>query len=196
MVGLRSGLRVLPLMLGLLLSACLSQEPPAVIHHYAPSSPASEGQGHSPAKPLPVVIRRVTAAPHLGQKMIWRTSEYELRVDETHRWIDEPIVFVEQCVREFFLFQKTPPTETSKRPWQLELHLTRFEGSTSDLVARLALHATLVRPSDDARFTRAISVEPSLGSQDPAALARAMSEALLECGGELLDWFAEVSSES
>ncbi|MCB9876774.1 MAG: hypothetical protein H6835_04140 [Planctomycetes bacterium] len=150
------------------LGACLSSRPAAVVRWFD-ATPVASGEGAG----LPVA--RCTAAPQLGQPMLWRTGAHEFAFDELHRWLVAPADAVAAALGE-----PTAPGAAG-----LALHVVAFGG---DLTA--APIATLTVQAAHAGRERTFAVTAPLADASAEALAAGMAQALAELRDALGAWSA------
>lgn len=167
----------------LLLPACLSELKPgdAPRVRYFNAAPAP-GVVTARAEELPQLrLRHVDAAAHLGERMVWRSSEVEYGFYETRRWTDSPAAMLEEALsRELFETRGLRRTQSALAT-ALDVELRAFEEWTGDeAAARVAVVARLFDADGAALLERTFEASIAIERDDPAAVARAMSRALGE----------------
>jgi cholesterol transport system auxiliary component len=141
----------------------------------APSPASSQG-----ATIAELRLGRITAASHLGERIVFRDSRYELGFYEGRRWSEEPEAFLRRALAHSLFEQHGLRRIISGTGPTLEVELTEFaELKRSSPVARVAVTYVLF----DSRVVRreaSLAVElPIAGGKDAAELlVRALSLAL------------------
>jgi uncharacterized lipoprotein YmbA len=172
----------------LALVGCLSQNPPIELRYFRPLLPDAVADP-APGEPRELRLDRVTAAPHLRERMVWRSSDIELGFDDVNLWIADPAALVEDAlVRVLFLERGFAATDARDAP-SLDVHVTAFEeviGSSRscEVELRVAYRAA----SDGPQRTRLIRREAPIGAPGPEAFVRAAGRALHAAALELADW--------
>jgi len=167
----------------LLLAGCLPDVMVAEPRYYAPVPPASapvEVTASPGTAPL-LRMRRVAAAVHLRERIVWRRSESELGFHELSRWTQPPAHWVEQWLaRELFERRGLRRALAGAHPL-LRVELLAFdEVLEPQRAARVELAALLSDASGAALLERTYVAEQTLDGRDAKALSRAMGMALAD----------------
>lgn len=132
---MRAHVRALALALGGLLAATCSLTPgaPEPLHYYALEVGGDSGSvgGRTRAEPAPgapgVRVRRVHAAAHLGDRLVWRASDVEVGYYEDRRWSEPPAAVLARALeRELFQVRGLSRSESGLAP-AVDLELTELE---------------------------------------------------------------------
>lgn len=170
----------LALLAGLL--GCLPDVMIAQPRYFAPAEPAqaSEPVAADPGAPL-LRLRRVHAAAHLRERMVWRRSETEFGFHELARWTQPPATWVDQrLARELFEQRGLRRALAGAHPL-LQVNLLAFdEVLEPEHVARVELSARLSDASGQALLERTYAAQQPLEGRGPEGVARAMGAALAE----------------
>lgn len=154
--------------------ACIARTPPAEIRWFRPELPAVPSAPR-PDAPLALALERVTAAPHLGERMVWRISEIEYAFDDLHRWIEPPDTLVRNAL-ERVLYGECGFSRAGPRGAGLEVHLGAFEASAHEAVVEMTV--TLIQGTDEPRRTRILRATTPLESPTASSFAAAVGTAL------------------
>jgi uncharacterized lipoprotein YmbA len=158
----------------LLLAACVSPgpEPPPVRWF----DPTPEWQAATTSTGKTLRLQRVTAASWLDRRFALRTGDREFTFDDQHCWIAEPQAIVAQVLEQSLFGSGAFTRPEGATGDDLEVHVTDFafdlRGHPS---AEVALRA-LLPVGTVATFTGRVAA----ADRSPAALAKAMAEALLQ----------------
>ncbi len=177
-----SGRTALLLLGALLLAACLPEARLAEPRYFTPLQPAGSGVDAAVLRetsgPL-LRVRRVTAAAHLRERIVWRRSEVEFGFHELRRWTQPPAQLVERWLaRELFERRDLRRALAGPHP-TLEVEVQAFdEVLDPERAARVQLLARLTDARGVSLHERTYAVERPLEGRDPAAIARAMGTAL------------------
>jgi cholesterol transport system auxiliary component len=148
-------------------------------------SGAGRASGSSPTSPhgattAELRLGRITAASHLGERIVFRDSKYELNFYEGRRWSEEPEAFLRRALAQSLFEEHGLRRIISGTGPTLDVELTEFaELKRSPPVARVAATYVLF----DSRVVRreaTLAVElPVAGGKDAAeVLVRTLSLAL------------------
>jgi ABC-type uncharacterized transport system auxiliary subunit len=163
----------------LLASGCLLSGKTEAPRYYRPALGLPRRAADAKLKDVAIRVRKVHAAPHLGDRIVWRASAVELGFYESRRWIDGPADVVERAVEEE-LFGALGMRPASSGACTLELELSEFDEVIAPAhEAEVVLGLELVDASGH-RLARETLVarKPVAGDDDPADLARAMGAAV------------------
>ena len=166
---------------------------PSYFSPEAPVTPSQAPIGDATAgahTQLQLRLGRVSAAPYLGERIVFRESEYELGFYEERRWTEKPGAYLKRALSRS-LFEEHGVRRIGSGPGPtLEVELTELaELRQTPPMARVRASYVLY----DHRLVRTeetVTVELRVGAADPAAkgdvssnseevaVVRAMSEAL------------------
>lgn len=152
----------------LLLAACFSARPPVPVRWFDATPVAAADDAR-------LGLARCTAAPQLGQPMLWRTGPHEFAFDDQHRWLLTPADAVAAAVGE--------PLPLGAPG--IVLHVVAFGGDlTAAPLATLTVQAAL------AGRERTFVMTMPLAEASAEALAAGMAQALEQLRDELGAWQA------
>jgi ABC-type uncharacterized transport system auxiliary subunit len=167
-----------------LLSACLLSSPPEPARYFRPDTmtPAasvvddvkSAGSNASALR-----LRRVTAAAHLNERIVWRMSDVEFGFYDSRRWTELPAHYVEQLLsRELFELRGLRRATAGAVP-TLRVELLAFdEVLTPEHEARIEVWVLLVDQDRIARLERTFTAAQPIAENDPVSFTRALGRAL------------------
>lgn len=158
----------------LLVMACsLAPDPAPTPRYFAPAAPDPLPAAAPEAAPL--VLRKVTAARHLGERIAWRSSDVEYGYYELLRWTAMPSDYLEGSL-ERVLFQGGRFERASRSGVPvLSVRLERFEELRgSERGVSLAFTAVLEGAAGGVVLDRRFEGTGPLSGDDPAGIARAL----------------------
>lgn len=164
----------LPFALLLLLAGCISPgaEPPPVRWF----DPTPEWQAETKSTGKTLRLQRVTSAPWLDRRFALRTGDREFTFDDQHRWIAEPQAIVAQALEQSLFGSGAFARPEAAGGQDVEVHVTDFAFDLrGQPAAEVALRA-LLPGGTVVTFTGRVAA----ADRSPAALAKAMAEALLQ----------------
>ena len=169
------------LAVALLAVGCLPEPRVAAPRYFTPVTPEEEAEARpSPGLQGPLLrIRRVRAAAHLRERIVWRRSEAEFGFHELRRWTQRPADLVERWLaRE--LFERRGLRRALAGPYPiLALEVQSFDEVLEPArAARVQLLARLTDAQGVSLHERTYTVERPLDGRDPGLLARSMGQAL------------------
>ena len=187
-------IRALATLLGVgLFSACLLPGPPEPPRYFRPEPPATveSALDGAPkvASAVPALrLHRVTAAAHLKERIVWRTSDVEFGFYDTRRWTEVPSHYVEQLLSRELFEVRALRRATAGRSTTLEVELLAFEEVLAPVhQARVELRVLLTDRQRLARFEHTfIAVEP-IANDDPVSVSRSIGRALNVLVGRISD---------
>ncbi|MEW6742474.1 MAG: ABC-type transport auxiliary lipoprotein family protein [Planctomycetota bacterium] len=138
----------------------------------APAAPVDEG--------VPALkLRRVAAASHLRERMVWRLSEVEVGFWESQRWSELPVAYLERALaRELFGGGTLRRVAAGDAP-ALEAELLAFDevlAPAHEVVVKVAI--SLVKSDESFLLERVVASRRPVAGDEPASMARAMGAAL------------------
>jgi cholesterol transport system auxiliary component len=178
-----------------LLSACssalLSKSEPLDVRYFSPPSVESAGPSVPSGEARPELrLGRISAAPHLGKRIVFRSGEHEVGYYEKLRWTDNPDEYVRWDLQHT-LFEREGLTRVmSGSAPTLDVELVAFEEVKEPRhLARVVLNAALVDGRLE-RFGRTIVIERPIEGDGPehtvAALAAALHEGVGQVAGDVI----------
>lgn len=183
-------MRAKVLLASLLLVACVSKNPPVETRYFHPRVP--DATGAPPGNPAaePVRLVQVVAAPHLGDRIVWRLVENEIGFDELNRWAASPAMIVEDALKRYLDAQNGFLRSESATVRTLSVHVTAFEVERLSTRFVVQLQATLRDPSG-ALQSAAFEGEHPATIDDPRSVAEAAGEALASALRGLCEWLRQ-----
>lgn len=167
-------------------SGCLSSRPALEPRFYLVPAPAELAPKVAEGAPK-LRLGRVSAAPHLRERIAWRLSDVELAFDEEHRWAVPPEEMTRDAI-ERACFASGRYRSTSERgTGQLEVHLEEFEGNVRDEVGTVVLRLAL-STREGMIFSQRVRREVALPETTADALARTLGAALDAAAQEVVTW--------
>jgi ABC-type uncharacterized transport system auxiliary subunit len=175
------------------LEACLlrTADPP---RFFRPTSAMLDAADAAPpvGDGAPVRLREVRAEPFLRERIVWRVSEVEYGSYEQRRWLDLPAHYVDRALAA--RLRTTPGlhlTDDLAAP-ALHVEVLAFEEVRSPQhEADVALAAALEDRTGAVLLRRTFAARVAVASDEPAALAKAMGEALDQAVAQVADGVRE-----
>lgn len=160
------------------------------VRHYAPEVPAPKPA----AAPLPAPgddgavrdrprlrIGRISAASHLGKKMVYRTSSVDVGIHDDRRWTERPDEYVRRALSSALFGEAGVTQSLAGAAPTLDVELVAFEEIRSGearlgrVTVRYALH-----DERQVLLSDSVTVETPATSKEAADVVRAISLALAE----------------
>ena len=180
-------------------SACLASLVPGAsptLRFFSAAPPASSLSAQ-PERPLRLRLRRVEAAAHLRERMVWRASEVEYGFYETRRWTELPGTWLEAALgRELFETRGLVRDEGLAVP-VLDVVLTHFEERTgAPPSVQSAIVVRLFSPEGAALLERTFEASLPLEGSAPEEVAGALARSLQEVVRAACSEVARVAAEA
>ncbi len=171
-------------------AGCLGSRPALTPRFYlVPTSIAASPLAHNKAPALR--LGRVTAAPHLRDRITWRLSDVELAFDEESRWAVPPEDMLKEAI-ELSCFVTGRLLESKERGTPtLDVHLESFEGRIPESDAVISIRMTLKDGDARSVASRIVRLEPPLSEVRADTLARALGAALDAAATEIAEWVVQ-----
>ena len=181
------------------LGGCLFRSPEAP-RFFRPASAildAAPGDNASPPATgsIAIRIRGVRSEPFLRERVVWRVSEVEYGLYEQRRWIDLPEHYVERALRA--RLRTTPGLRLTNdvRAVALRVVVLAFDDVLAPShAADVTLNVAVDDPVRGRVFMRTFDARVGIEDGDPAAMAKAMGQALDEAVAQVADAVRAVSS--
>lgn len=178
----------------LLLAACIRAHDPLRVRYF---SPLALDAGRSPAEPLadcsPFRLGRGTAAAHLKEALVWRSSDTELGFAEDRRWTEEPEVFLERALEEELVYRRGLRTSQAADVPVLQADLLAFEEwLVPRHEARVSFELRLTTSAGRPLFRRRVSATAAVEGARPERVVEALAQALRESVNEIAPAVVEV----
>lgn len=176
------------------LSGCLGLRTPPSVRYYSVDGLAATVDTAMRTWPVTLGVRVFGEATRYRDRMLYRFSEVEVGFYEYDRWVEPPGEMVTRAVmthlRASGLFQQvTPALDAPALAWVLSGDVLRFDevqsASGSHAECRLQLELRRVR-DEQLLWSDVITTTAALSDDTPAALARAMSEAVQYAARQLI----------
>jgi ABC-type uncharacterized transport system auxiliary subunit len=177
-------------------AGCLSKSPPEPTRYFRVLDPDDDdiaARGEVPSStarihrgaPVPLRLRRVTAAAHLKERVAVRVGDLEMGFDDLLRWVEPPAVFVERRIaRKLFEdlgLQRVEGGGSAK----LDVEVRSFEEvRVPRRAAVVELWVSLVDARDRSLVERRVVGRREFDGDDPRLLAMAMGAALEDAAGK------------
>ncbi len=154
--------------------------PSAPPRYYVPPIPVATEHADGQRGPR-LRLRNVTAADHIGQRLVWNSGGTEVGYYEQHRWADDPEAYLWRALMtELFAERGLHRADSGPVP-VLDVWLLRFEeliGPTRQ--ARVEVGVSLVDRERLSLLTRSFEVRVDVRGDDMADVADAMGRALTQ----------------
>lgn len=162
--------------------------------YFSPDASIAPVQSGPPNRAIGAELRlgRITAASHLGERIAFRDSNYELNFYETRRWTEAPEAFLRRALAQSLFEAHGLRRIVSGAGPTLEAELTEFaEVKGMRPLARvrvtyLLYDNRLVRREATLVVELPIAASPP-GQESPEATVRVLSDALSQAVGQIVD---------
>lgn len=176
--------RLVSLLGGVSLAACLLGSPPDPPRYFQPVLPVraaapADGAGGSEAAAPPLRLARMRSSAYLSERMVWRVSAVEFGFYDSRRWTEHPPHFVEQHLsRELFEVRGLRRARAGRVPI-LDVELLAFdEVLEPEHETRIILRAILMDGQNLSLLERTYTEVEALEDGDPASVTHSMGRAL------------------
>ena len=184
----RSPLLLLLLSVGLACTlGCLSSRP-ALTPRYFVAPTATTAATSIEATAPEFRLGRVTAAPHLRERLAWRLSDVELAFDEESRWAVPPEEMLREAIERASSRSGRLRESKERGIPQLDVSLENFEGRTENRDALISIRLTWRDGAARSIASRVVRRESPLEEISAESLARALGHALEATAGEVIEW--------
>lgn len=123
-------------------------------------------------------MRRVTAAVHLRERIVWRADDVEYGFYESRRWTELPTAWVEAALASELAGAHGIGRTERAGALTLDVNVIGFEEVLSPHEARVALDLHLESSGGDTLLAVRIEQRVPIGRDDGGEVARAMRQAL------------------
>ncbi|HOX38776.1 MAG TPA: ABC-type transport auxiliary lipoprotein family protein [Candidatus Brocadiia bacterium] len=181
-------------------TGCLSQQPPLPVRYYSIDTHPLATKKFPPANAR-LGIRAFMSASRFRDKILKRTSDYQLEFYEDERWIEPPEEMVSRAFRSAFascgMFEQVVPAEEIRPPaYMLEGELVSFEmverpeGSLAECALDLRL-----RDADTWAiiWSGEVRSQKQLVNKDIPSLVSAMSDAAMDAATQAIDKISKLN---
>ena len=179
-------MRVFLLLTTLIAAGCLGKKDALEARYFHPRLPAPDaGTVADPGRP--VRLGRVSAAPYLEARVVWRVSKHEIGFDENNRWAAPPDRMAEDALGRLAERGGVHRSEASDAGY-LEIYVAAFEVDLGADQAVVSIRASL--QSSESRETRYRTFEARRDAdpKDMESVAQRMGEALQEVVEAIAAW--------
>ena len=185
----------------MILGGCATTEPSRFYLLHPMASPEQEAQVTKEEDGVTIVVGPVELPEYLDRpQIVTRVSKNELKLAEFDQWAESLNPNILRVLAEnlsillstdwIFMY---PWTRSSKIDYQIELLVTRFDGTLGDSVVLDALWAILKGDSREVLLTSKSTLKQPTGGQDYGALVSAKSQALANLSREIADAIRSLS---
>lgn len=160
--------------------------PPPVRYLTVPPPSAAGGAAPDPADPR-LRLAPIVSSAALGDRLVQRLSDYEVRFVDSVRFADPPDVLVRRALAaELFQGGGFTPSDVASR--SLEVELVAFEEALRPRhEARVGLIVRVVGERGDAVTERIVEASAPIDGSDAALVAEALAAALVSAAAEVRD---------
>ena len=169
--------------------ALLSKSDPLTPRYFSPEPAASAGDDSASARPVKaggsapeLRLGRVTAASYLGERLVYRTSSYELGFYEDRRWTERPDEYFRRSLSRALFESGGARRIVSGSGPTLDVELVEFaELKAPSHVARVQAIYALYDPRavrTEATVTIELPIRTVSADREAAEAVRSLSEAL------------------
>jgi cholesterol transport system auxiliary component len=173
-------------------SALLSKSEPLDVRYFSPRPAAAAERELPPGTSRPELrLGRVSAAPHIGRRIVFRSDAHEVGYYEKLRWTESPDEYVRWDLAQTLFEREGLLRVVSGAAPTLDVELVAFEEvKEPQHVARVILTATLIDGRHE-RYGRTFVIERPISSGDGpedtvAALSSALHEGVQRIAGEVV----------
>jgi len=170
----------------LIAAGCLSKEDALQPRYFHPRLPAPDaGAVADPGRP--VRFGRVSAAPYLEARVVWRVSKHEIGFDENHRWAAPPDLMAQDALGGLAERGGIHRSEASDAA-DLEIHVAAFEVDLGAGQALVRIRASLRDSMSRETRYRTFEARHDADAKDMESVAQGMGEALQEVVEAIAAW--------
>ena len=184
--------RAAALLCAALAAGCITAQPPAEPRYFSPGLPQVSPGDPARAADGPLLrVRRVRAAAHLRDRMVWRNG-VEIGFYDLLRWTESPARFVQSALEEELFERRGFRRSGASAVASLSTNLEAFDellGPAHE--AAVALDVLLTDPQSGTLIDRTFEVRKPIAGEDPKDVADALGAALSEAVHEIGSAVAE-----
>lgn len=187
---------ILLLLAGILLlgaAGCLGSRPALEPRFYLLPAPATLAPKVAEGAPK-LRLGRVSAAPHLRERIAWRLSDVELAFDEEHRWAVPPEEMTRDAIERACFASGRYRSTGDRGAGQLEVHLEEFEGNVREEVGTVVLRLAL-NSGEGVIYSQRIRQQVPLQATTADELARTLGAALDAAAEQVVAWVRAPGAE-
>ncbi|HTU59073.1 MAG TPA: ABC-type transport auxiliary lipoprotein family protein, partial [Polyangiales bacterium] len=176
--------RSLAVLLGLCVSGCalLGKSEALSPRYFSPDSApptASAARSPTPTTAVELALGRVTAAAHLGERIVYRDSSHELNFYDERRWSEKPEAYLRRALARSLFEQRGLRRLVSGIGPTLDVELTEFAEVRGDSPSARVAATFLLYDQRQVRRQASVYVElPLARKAPPEVVARTLTDAL------------------
>jgi uncharacterized lipoprotein YmbA len=175
-------MRTIILLCCLAANGCLSKlgaGDPTPIRFYSAAPAVGEVTGDAAGEPGPSLrMRRVTAAVHLRERMVWRADDVEYGFYESRRWTEQPAAWVEAALANELAGAHGVVCTEHVGALTLDVNLIGFEEVLSPHGARVGLELNLTSRDGAKLLATRVEANVPIARDEGGEVARSMRKAL------------------
>ena len=182
-LGARRGLLTLAL-LALPFGGCAltNKAVPTIPRYFSPELPPVQPRAGAPRAGAELRLGRITASSHIREKIVYRSSDYEVGFYDDLLWTEKPVSYLRRALSQVLFEQERLRSVVSGAAPVLDVELVSFEELRAPRHAALVRLTFVVRDERMVRLEQTLSVERPIAAaskdQEPAAIAAALGEAM------------------
>lgn len=173
------------------LSGCAltNKATPTIPRYFTPELPAVTAKSEAPRAGGELQLGRVSASSHIRDKIIYRSSSYEVGFYDDLLWTERPDAYLRRALSQVLFERERLHSVVSGMAPVLDVELVNFE-EVREPTHRAVVQLTLILRDDHmVRLEQTLKVERPISAankaQTPAAIAAALGEALNSAVSEI-----------
>lgn len=182
-LGARRGLLTLAL-LALPFGGCAltNKAVPTIPRYFSPELPPVQPRAGAPRAGGELRLGRITASSHIREKIVYRSSEFEVGFYDDLLWTEKPDSYLRRALSQVLFEQERLRSVVSGAAPVLDVELVSFEELRGPRHAALVRLTYVIRDERVVRIEQTLSVERPIAAvsrdKEPAAIAAALGDAM------------------
>ncbi len=174
-----------------MLSGCAltNKATPTIPRYFTPELPAVTAKSEAPRAGGELQLGRVSASSHIRDKIIYRSSSYEVGFYDDLLWTERPDAYLRRALSQVLFERERLHSVVSGMAPVLDVELVNFEEVREPSHRALVQLTLILRDDHMVRLEQTLKVERPIAAankaQVPAAIAAALGDALNSAVSEI-----------
>lgn len=155
---------------------------PTIPRYFTPELPPVQPKAEAPRAGVELRLGRVTAGSHIREKIVYRSSDYEVGFYDDLLWTEKPDAYLRRALSQVLFEQERLRSVVAGGAPVLDVELVAFEELRAPRHAALVRLTFVIRDDRLVRLEQTLAVERPIAAaskdKEPAAIAAALGEAM------------------